>query len=136
MNKLSNLSFYIIFIVSLVSCETLRKGANSKIGKNHSENKPQRQSLESRILALPKFRYHEENVDAFRARVIAARKDSHNVGKDKNFLYITGDGSFPPKEFTWNENSQELTVKSMGNEVDPSRIDIWKMKHGNLEIIK
>lgn len=88
------------------------------------------------ILSLPEFKYHEANLNCFRESVMNARKDPHNANKNKNYLYLKGDGSYPAQEFTWNKKSKTLTVKSIGDGVDPSRIDIWQINNGKLEIIE
>ncbi len=134
MNKLFTLNFLILLTVFLIGCQISQRNKEYKIKNHHSKNELENQSLESLILALPKFRYHEESAEDFKVRVMSARKGFHNIGKDENFLYVTGDGSFPPKEFKWNKTSKTLTVKSFANEIDPSITDVWKVDHGKLAI--
>jgi hypothetical protein len=68
-------------------------------------------TIEDYIIALPPFAYHEESVRKFKNRVIRARADeSLNDGKEADYLYIGGDGTWPPKEFTLDRDTRTLTI--------------------------
>ena len=71
-------------------------------------------TIEDYILALPPFEFHEETVEQFTERVRNARKtENQNSGKDRNFLFVKGDGSAPSKIFILDRRRQILTIRSM-----------------------
>jgi hypothetical protein len=82
--------------------------------------------IRSIILSLPEFRYHEESRDDFEKRLRRSGALPQNRRTSGNYLYVSGDGTFPPKEFTWDQNTSSLTVKVLGNDVDPPQLDKWR----------
>lgn len=69
-------------------------------------------SIEDYVIALPPFAYHEESVRQFKKRVLRARKaEPQNAGKEADFLYVGGDGNWPPKEFTLNRDNRTLSIR-------------------------
>ncbi len=68
-------------------------------------------SIEEYIIALPPFAYHEEGVRQFNNRVMRARAEQkQNSGKGIDSLYVGGDGSWPPKEFTLDRDQRTLSI--------------------------
>jgi hypothetical protein len=69
-------------------------------------------SIEDYIIALPSFAYHEESVSQFSTRVRNARNlEKRNKGKDANYLFVPGDGSWPSKAFYLDPDSGTLTIR-------------------------
>lgn len=71
-------------------------------------------TIEDYILALPAFEFHEETVEQFTERVRNAREtETRNVGKDRDFLFVGGDGSAPSKVFILDRRTHSLTIRSL-----------------------
>jgi hypothetical protein len=71
-------------------------------------------SIEDYILALPPYEFHEETIEQFAERVRSARlTEKQNLGKDRDTLFIRGDGSAPSKVFTLDRSQRLLTILSM-----------------------
>ncbi len=72
------------------------------------------ETIEDYILALPPFEFHEETVEQFTERVRNARMtEKQNLGKDRDSLFVKGDGSAPSKLFILDRRRQMLTIRSM-----------------------
>ncbi len=68
-------------------------------------------SIEEYIIALPPFAYHEESVRQFKDRVMRARaEEKQNSGKETEYLYVGGDGSWPAKQFTLDRDNRTLSI--------------------------
>jgi hypothetical protein len=71
-------------------------------------------TIEDYVLALPPFEFHEETVEQFTERVRNSRKtEKQNFGKNRDFLFVKGDGSAPSKVFILDRRRQILTIRSM-----------------------
>jgi hypothetical protein len=71
-------------------------------------------TIEDFILALPPFEFHEETVGQFSERVRSARTtEKQNLGKDRDYLFVRGDGSAPSKIFILEREQRMLTIRSM-----------------------
>lgn len=71
-------------------------------------------TIEDYILALPPFEFHEETVEQFTEKVKNARMtEKQNLGKDRDFLFVKGDGSAPSKIFILDRRRQMLTIRRM-----------------------
>ncbi len=78
-------------------------------------------AIEDYILALPQFEFHEETVEQFRERVRGARSDdARNRGRDRDSLFVSGDGSWPAKDFTLDRSSHALRIFVYPGGVDSS----------------
>jgi hypothetical protein len=75
-------------------------------------------STEEYILALPTYHFHEESPEAFAARVHGARMLPQNKGKDRDYLFVPGDGAWPSKEFTLHRLSRRLIIRVHATEID------------------
>jgi hypothetical protein len=83
-----------------------------------------------KILTLPEFKYHEESRKDFSRRLIAAQTLSQNRQATKDYLYCPGDGTFPPREFIWDEHTNVMIVKCFGSEIASPHVDRWRKSHG------
>lgn len=71
-------------------------------------------TIEDYILALPPFEFHEETVEHFTDRVRNARMtEKQNLGKNRDSLFVKGDGTAPSKVFILDRRRQMLTIRSM-----------------------
>jgi hypothetical protein len=71
-------------------------------------------TIEDYILALPPFEFHEETVEQFTERVRSARRnEKRNLDKDRDYLFVSGDGSAPSKIFILDRKRRVLTIQSM-----------------------
>lgn len=71
-------------------------------------------TIEDYILALPRFEFHEETVEQFAERVRNARMtEKQNHGRDRDSLFVKGDGTHPSKVFTLDRSQRTLTILSM-----------------------
>ena len=71
-------------------------------------------TIEDYILALPPFEFHEETVEQFAERVRSARMtEKQNLGKDRDYLFVRGDGSVPSKVFILDRSQRMLTIRSL-----------------------
>jgi hypothetical protein len=70
-------------------------------------------TIEDYILALPPFEFHEETVKQFTARVSNSRTtEKQNHGRDRDYLFVRGDGSAPSKVFILDRSQRMLTIRS------------------------
>lgn len=69
-------------------------------------------SIEDYILALPPYGFHEESVEQFADRVRNARTtEKRNEGRGDDFLFVSGDGCWPSKEFALDRRQRMLTIR-------------------------
>jgi hypothetical protein len=69
-------------------------------------------SIEDYVIALPPFAYHEESVESFAASLRRARaSQKENEGKGLDYLFLNGDGCWPPKDFVLDRHSRTLRIR-------------------------
>lgn len=69
-------------------------------------------SIEDYIIALPPFAYHEESVNQFVDQVRRAREESkQNRGNGADYLFVSGDGCWPSKDFVLDRDRRTLKVR-------------------------
>ncbi len=106
----------IIFTGLLAGCATMPSERNEIFvaAASPMDHTIDSATIEDYILALPPFEFHEETVEQFTERVRNARMtEKQNLGKDRDFLFVTGDGSAPSKVFILDRKRQMLTIRRM-----------------------
>ena len=69
-------------------------------------------SIEDYVVALPPFAYHEESVEQFVEQVRRARtEEKGNRGKGMDYLFVSGDGCWPSKDFVLNRDRRTLKIR-------------------------
>jgi hypothetical protein len=118
----------IIFTGLLAACATMPSDRNETFVAVASpiDQSIDSATIEDYILALPPFEFHEETVEQFAERVRNARMtEKQNLGKDRgiitireakgdkdrDFLFVKGDGSAPSKVFILDRRRQMLTIR-------------------------
>ncbi len=107
--------FGIILIPFLLGCMSTPRTTNEKfeVAPNRIDQSIGSATIEDYILALPPFAFHEESVDQFAVRVRQARlSEKENVGKNQDYLFVSGDGSAPSKEFLLDRRLRVVTIRS------------------------
>ena len=130
--NLSVIRCVFILIGILISSCALRESTSKKAGSDISDRNEilDKKKICSLILSLPKFQYHEESRDNFSQRLTNAAQLPQNQSSSENYFYCPGDGTFPIREFFWDERSSILTVKLHATDVDLGQIDMWKKTEG------
>lgn len=106
----------IIFTGLLAGCATMPSDRNETFVAVASpiDRLIESATIEDYILALPPFEFHEETVEQFTERVRNARMtEKQNLGKDRDSLFVKGDGSAPSKLFILDRRRQMFTIRSM-----------------------
>ena len=68
-------------------------------------------TIEDYVVALPPFAYHEASVEQFEEQVRRARADDEkNHGKGVDYLFVSGDGCWPSKDFVLDLDRRTLRV--------------------------
>lgn len=84
-----------------------------------------RATIEDYITALPPEGFHEAPVESFRSTVRDARtSEPKNFGKDRDSLFISGDGCWPSQDFTLDRNTKTLRI----------RVNAWEPEEAPYEI--
>ncbi len=66
-------------------------------------------SIEDYVVALPPFAYHESSVEQFEEQVRTAREmQTENRGKGLDYLFVSGDGCWPSKDFVLDRDRRSL----------------------------
>lgn len=97
------------------------RGSDAETGKD---------DIVSIAFSLPAFRYHEESREDFRKRLREARSLPKNRGRAGSYLYCPGDGTFPSREFVWDQKTDVLTVRLLGDDLEPTEVYRWKRVQG------
>lgn len=100
---------------------TNERGSDAETGKD---------DIVSIVFSLPAFRYHEESREDFRKRLREASALPQNRRDSGSYLYCPGDGTFPAREFIWDQKTDMLTIRLLGDEVEPTEVHRWKRVQG------
>jgi hypothetical protein len=106
----------IIFTVILAGCAVTPSNPSETYVATPSpiDQKIDSATIEDYILALPPFELHEESVKQFTVRVRSARlTEKQNLCKDRDYLFVRGDGSAPSKVFLLDRSQRMLTIRSI-----------------------
>jgi hypothetical protein len=110
---MKTLAFLAIF-VSLVGCSFKNIGQEDAFiaAPSSIDDRIGTASIEDYIVALPPFNYHESSVEDFVNQVTRARTDSReNRDKGSNYLFVSGDGTWPSKDFILDRDRRTLKIR-------------------------
>jgi len=132
---LAKATYIALFFAALSSCAPTKADYSAHYLESPSpiDRNFDSATIEDYILAVPIYRLHEGTREGFEEAVRTARLLPQNQGKPANELYLPGDGSMGPHEFSLNRESRTLTAKVIGDradEVSPSSTDSYQRVPG------
>jgi hypothetical protein len=69
-------------------------------------------SIEEYILALPPHAFYEQSVEGFARSVREARaRQPQNAGRNADYLFLPGDGTWPAQEFFLDRSRRTMTIR-------------------------
>jgi len=109
----------ILFIPLLAACTVTPRTLHGEFvaAPGEMDARIETASIEDYIVALPPFTFHEESVEGFARRVRQARTmERGNAGRSQEVLFVSGDGTWPAREFHLDRSRRMLTIRSFKGE--------------------